>query len=179
MKVEGTSIDGVKLIHLNQFTDLRGSFVKVYNEDLFKEMGLQTGFKESYFSVSQKNVIRGMHFQTPPFDHVKLVYVNKGAIVDVVVDIRQKSPTYGQFVHFHINENQPCCVYIESGLAHGFLALEDNTMVTYNQTTGYAPNNDAGIRFDSFGFDWFGAKNPIISDRDLSFPSLSNFNSPF
>lgn len=177
MIIEETFIQGLKLIHLKEFKDVRGGFIKVFNEEIFSENGLETNFKESYYSISAKNVIRGMHFQIPPSEHIKIVYLNQGSILDVILDIRKDSPTFGQYYKLNINTNIPILVYIPIGCAHGFLSLEDNTMVTYVQSTCYDNISDKGIKYDSFGLDWKTEK-PILSERDLQFPVLSetNFN---
>ena len=175
MEPENTFIEGLKLIHLKRFADNRGSFIKVFNTDLFEKNNLQTNFKESYYSVSSKNVIRGMHFQIPPFEHTKLVYVNQGTILDVVLDIRKESATYGKYFSIQLDYKTPTLVYIPVGCAHGFLSLEDNTMVTYMQTSVYHPASDKGIHYNSFGMDW-NVESPILSDRDLLFPDLCDTN---
>jgi len=178
MYIEETFIPGLKLIHLNKFIDNRGSFIKVFNEDFFAENGLETNFKESYYSISAKNVIRGMHFQVPPFEHTKLVYLNQGKIVDVVLDIRKTSATFGQHFSINLDTENPILIYIPVGCAHGFLSMEDNSIVTYLQTSVYNPKCDSGIKFDSFGMDW-KLTNHSISSRDNSFLNLNQFNSPF
>lgn len=177
MLIEDTFIPGLKLIHLDKFTDTRGSFLKVFNEDFFALNGLETNFKESYYSVSHKNVIRGMHFQIPPAELTKLVYVNSGSIVDVILDIRKNSLTFGKCFSINLNCDEPILIYIPIGCAHGFLSLEDTTMVTYLQTSCYNNSCDKGIKYNSFGMDW-GIINPIMSERDLSFPDFlaTNFN---
>ena len=173
-----TTIKGLFLIKNRLFTDNRGGFLKIFNEDFYNDNLFSTNYRECYFSISHKNVIRGMHFQIPPADHEKIVYVSNGSVIDVVVDIRTKSETFGQYCSFELSDTCGKFLYIPKGCAHGFLSLEDNTIVNYMQTSVYSPSCDCGIRYDSFGFDW-GVENPIISDRDLSFPSLSNFNNPF
>jgi len=178
MEINNTSIEGLLLIKNKLFTDGRGGFLKIFNEDFFKENHLNTDFRECYFSNSHKNVIRGMHFQTPPADHVKVVFVSKGSVKDVVVDIRTHSKTYGQYCSFDLSDSEGAFLYIPKGCAHGFLSLEDNTVVNYLQTSVYNASCDCGIRYDSFGYDW-GVNNPILSDRDKSFPTLSNLNNPF
>lgn len=177
MEIENTFIPGLKLIHLKEFIDNRGSFIKVFNADFFAETGLETNFKESYYSTSHKNVIRGMHFQIPPFEHTKLVYLNKGKIIDVVLDVRKSSPTYGQHFSIELSTENPISIYIPVGCAHGFLSLDDHTMVTYMQTSCYNNACDKGINYNSFGMTW-GIENPIMSERDLSFPDFlkTNFN---
>ena len=119
-----------------------------------------------------------MHFQTPPYDHVKVVYVCKGKILDVVVDIRKNSNTYDKYFSIELNENNGTYLYIPKGLAHGFKSLEDDSIVNYMQTSCYNNEHDCGISYNSFGFDW-GITAPIISERDKHFPNLANFNSPF
>jgi len=178
MQIEDTFIKGLKIIRLNKFTDQRGSFLKVFNKDFFKENNLVTDFQESYFSVSQKNVIRGMHFQVPPFEHTKLVYLNQGAVTDVVLDIRKNSETFGKYFSIKLTEEEPVAIYIPIGCAHGFISHSDNSMVTYLQTSVYNAASDQGIRYDSFGMDW-GISNPIISDRDLGFKTIEEYDSTF
>ena len=178
MEFVKTKIEGLYLIKPRVLGDSRGKFVKTFHADTFKEYGLKYNFQESYYSTSQKNVLRGMHFQTPPEDHEKMVYVSKGSILDVVVDIRKNSPTYGQYISQTLSEENNYIFYIPKGCAHGFLSLEDDTNVTYMQTSMYAPNNDGGINPQSLGFDW-GIKDAIVSDRDLTFPDLSDFQTPF
>ena len=178
MEFMQTKIEGLYLIKPKIFEDSRGKFVKTFHAETFEAHGLKYNFKESYYSTSQKNVLRGMHFQTPPEDHEKMVYVSRGAILDVVVDIRKSSPTYGEHISQKLTEDNGYIFYIPKGCAHGFLSLEDNTNVTYMQTSMYAPNNDGGIHPHSLGFDW-GVDDIIVSDRDLTFPNLSEFSTPF
>lgn len=178
MKIVECFIEGLKIIKLNSFNDHRGNFIKIFNNDFFLKAGIDFKIKESYYTISKKNVIRGMHFQTPPFEHNKMVYVNQGSIVDVIVDLRKKSGTYGKFFSTEINNKNLSAIYIPSGCAHGFLSLEDNTMITYLQSSIYNAECDDGIRYDSFGFNW-GVLKPVISDRDLAFQKLQNFSSKF
>ncbi|MEI6883251.1 MAG: dTDP-4-dehydrorhamnose 3,5-epimerase family protein [Bacteroidota bacterium] len=178
MKIEETTIEGLKLIRLNRFEDIRGSFVKPFNAEFFESNSLETNLRECYFSLSHSNVIRGMHFQLPPFEHTKLVFVNNGSILDVVLDIRKDSKTFGKYFSVQITEDDPILVYIPIGCAHGFLSLENSTIVSYMQTTVYKKDCDVGIHYDSFGMDW-KVRNPIISDRDKSFVNFTDFISPF
>lgn len=178
MKLISTLFQDLLILETSNFEDNRGSFQKLFNYDFFKENGLNTDFKEFYYSISQKNVIRGMHFQLPPFEHVKLVYVSKGKIRDVVVDIRKQSDTYGKCFSIQLDETKAQYLYIPKGFAHGFLSLEDGSIVNYAQTTCYSKLHDCGIAQDSINFDW-GVTSPIISGRDLTFEKLENLNSPF
>ena len=178
MNIIKTSFDGLFVLEKVNFQDNRGGFQKLFNADFFKQNGLDTDFKEIYYSVSQKNVIRGMHFQTPPADHVKLVWVSRGHIKDVCVDIRKKSVTYGKCFSIELDNKAGRYLYIPRGFAHGFLSLEDGSIVNYAQTSCYSPAHDSGISQKSIGFDW-GVDNPIVSGRDLTFEDLERFNSPF
>lgn len=178
MDVIKTNLPGLFVVKPKIFSDERGEFIKIFNEETFSETGLPFELKESYYSTSKKNVIRGMHFQTPPMAHTKLVYVTRGAIVDVVLDIRNGSSTYGQYAVLDLSEENRAIAYIPVGFAHGFMSLSDDTCVVYLQTTGYSPENDAGIHFESFGMD-FGVEDPIVSMRDRAFPRLEDFESPF
>jgi dTDP-4-dehydrorhamnose 3,5-epimerase/CDP-3, 6-dideoxy-D-glycero-D-glycero-4-hexulose-5-epimerase len=173
-----TSIDGLFLLSNHIFVDSRGIFKKVLSKDDFDTISLECNFVELYYTISKKDVIRGMHFQLPPMDYVKMVYVINGKILDVCLDLRRFSKTYGKYFSTVLSGGDDNYLYIPKGIAHGFAALEDNSVVHYAQTTGYSKNHDLGIRYDSFGFNW-NIQNPIISDRDLSFPSLIDFSTMF
>jgi dTDP-4-dehydrorhamnose 3,5-epimerase len=160
------------------FEDQRGRFVKTFHEDVFKSHNLENHFPEEYYSVSVKNVIRGLHFQLPPQEHTKLVYCVSGQVMDVVVDLRVGSPTYGQFATFNVSAEKANLIYIPPGLAHGFYVTSEKAIMMYKVSTVYAPNEDSGILWNSVDIPW-GCDNPIISKRDQSFVTLSEFNSPF
>lgn len=176
--VTETPLKGLKIISTNHFTDERGMFHKYFSKDEYKELGLDYDFEEDYYSINKKNVIRGMHFQIPPADHAKLVYVTSGRIIDVCLDIRKNSRTYGKYFSIVLTADKAECIYIPKGFAHGFVSLEDNTCVHYLQTSCYSKECDCGINYDSFGYDW-GVENPIVSGRDLTHPSFKKFDSPF
>lgn len=178
MKIIQTSFDGLYVLETENFQDTRGRFLKIFNFDFFAINGLDTEFKEFYYTVSQKNCIRGMHFQLPPFDHTKLVYVSKGRIKDVVVDIRKESATYGKCFSIELDESGAKYLYIPKGFAHGYLSLEDDCIVNYAQTSCYSKEFDCGISYESIQFDWHSS-NPIVSRRDQTFEKLENFISPF
>lgn len=167
-----------QLITLPAFSDERGVFVKTFNDDDFKAIGINFQLKESYFSLSKTNVIRGMHFQLPPHQHSKIVFCPQGAILDVLVDLRKNSPTFGQHYAQELSAANQLAYFIPEGFAHGFKALTNDAMTYYLVSSCYNKAVDTGIRYDSFGFDW-ECEKPIISSRDLSFPSLQSFNSPF
>lgn len=178
MKFNKAEIEGVYIIENKIFNDDRGSFFKLYNDESFKKLNLELNIEEIYYSTSNKDVIRGMHFQKPPYHHNKLITLIKGEVVDVIVDLRKDSITYGEFIEINLVEGDGKIVYIPKGCAHGFRTLKDESIILYNVTTGYNGAFDSGIRWDSFGYDW-GIDNPIISDRDKSFEVLNDFNSPF
>ncbi|MHB0755264.1 dTDP-4-dehydrorhamnose 3,5-epimerase family protein [Polaribacter sp. M15] len=175
MNFEETKLKGVFIISNFNATDDRGVFVKTFNKNAFEEAQVHIEIRESYFSISNQDVIRGMHFQLPPDDHEKLVFVPSGKIKDVVVDLRKNSPTYQQHISVELSADNKKSIFIPKGLAHGFKSLEDHTITVYNVATEYNPTADAGIRFDSFGFDWKIDK-PILSKRDFAFPSLQEFS---
>lgn len=158
--------------------DVRGSFVKVFHAEAFRELGLETGFAEEYYSHSRQGVIRGMHFQTPPADHAKMVYCVRGEVFDVVLDLRVGSPTFGQAATFVLSAEAGNYVYIPKGLAHGFCATSEEATLIYKVTTVYAPENDAGILWSSVNVDW-PTRNPILSERDARFRPFEEFESPF
>jgi len=178
MELIKTPFAGLYIIQHKVFQDERGLFVKTYNQELFHKLNIDLEIKERYYSVSAKNVIRGMHFQTPPEDHIKLVTVIAGKILDVVLDLRKDSATFGKYFSIVLDASEGKTIYIPKGFAHGFKSLTDNSIVEYNQTTGYAAANDAGILFDSFGFDW-DTENAVISGRDRAFGAFNDFVTPF
>ncbi len=173
-----TKLEGVYIIEQSVFADDRGCFVKTFHKDTFLEKGLESSFSESYYSESKKDVIRGMHFQTPPYDHAKIATVIVGEIIDVILDIRPQSPTYGKYITVDLSRENRKSVYIPKGCAHGFMSLKNDSVVYYMTSTVYAPNNDAGIKWNTFGYDW-NVKNPIISDRDKNFIGFKEYKSPF
>lgn len=166
------------VIKSSVFTDERGVFIKTFHNEFFRSIGLQTNFREEYYSISNKNVIRGMHFQTPPCDHEKLVYCVMGRVLDVIIDLRKNSDSFGQFYSIELTGSDGKIIFIPKGFAHGFCSLEDNSVMMYKVSAEYSQKNDTGIKWDSFGFQW-PIKDPILSERDQSFPDLEKFNSPF
>ena len=165
MKIINTPFEGLYVLETVHFKDERGGFQKLFNEDFFRENGLDTDFREFYYSVSHRDVIRGMHFQLPPFDHTKLVYVSLGHILDVVVDLRKSSPTFRQYFSVELDDEKAQYLYIPKGFAHGFRSLRDGSVVNYAQTSCYSREHDAGVAYDSIGFDW-GVDKPVVSIAD-------------
>lgn len=178
MNIQTLSISDLKLLHLCHSADERGDFVKTFHAIDFEKYQIDMEIKESFYSISNKDVIRGMHFQLPPSQHSKLVFCSHGAIVDVVLDLRKDSPSYLQFISVELQASKPQALFIPAGCAHGFKSLADYTITNYFVSSAYDASADAGIHYQSFGFDW-GIANPIISKRDKSFPSITEFQSPF
>lgn len=178
MEIKKTKIAGCYEILPKVLRDERGHFVKTFHEDIFRESGLEPHFAEEYYSMSHKGVLRGLHFQLPPMDHVKMVYCVAGQVLDAVVDLRVGSPTYGQHEIFEMSSEKANMVYIPRGLAHGFYVLSDSAVMLYKVTSVYSSEHDAGILWNSVGIQW-PDQAPIISKRDSGFPSLVNFVSPF
>lgn len=178
MKVISTELQGVYIIEQDVHKDRRGAFVKTFLRSFFTERGLECDFCENYYTKSHEDVIRGMHFQTPPHDHAKLVTVIQGTIIDVILDIRRASPTYGRHVEIELSRENRRSIYIARGFAHGFGTLSDTAIAYYMVTSEYAPDHDAGIRYDSFGYQW-PIQSPILSDRDLKHPRFGEYATPF
>lgn len=173
-----TQLKGALVIDMPAFKDDRGIFVKTFHETFFAHTGIVFQLKESFFSTSKKDVIRGMHFQLPPHHHSKIVFCPYGAILDVIIDLRKGSPTYGECHAEELSAANNKAYYIPAGFAHGFKSLTDDAITYYLVSSEYNKDNDTGIRYDTINFDW-GVTNPVISARDLSFPALSEFKTPF
>jgi dTDP-4-dehydrorhamnose 3,5-epimerase len=178
VKTEPTSIPGCRLIHLNRATDTRGDFVKLFQREVYEAAGMDPTIAEVYWSTSVRGVVRGLHFQTPPHAHAKTVTVVRGEVVDVVVDLRVGSPTFGEHESFDLSGTAPTAVHIPLGCAHGFQVTSDEAIVAYLVGTEHAPDHDTGVRWNSVGIDWPLAA-PIVSARDSGFPTLAEFESPF
>ena len=177
IKVTPCDIEGLYIIEPTVHGDNRGYFMETYNQNDMHEAGLDMVFVQDNQSRSVKGVLRGLHFQKE-FPQGKLVRVIKGSVFDVAVDLRAGSKTYGKWFGVELTEENKKQFYIPEGFAHGFLSLEDNTIVNYAQTSGYSKEHDYGIAYNSIGFNW-NINQPIISGRDLAFEPLEKFKSPF
>lgn len=177
MQIKTGPLPGVSVIELKKFDDLRGSFVKTFSGKVWKAAGIDVEMREEFYSVSAKNVLRGMHFQVPPEDHAKVVYCPVGAVLDVLLDLRA-GPTYGKAVGVSLDAREPKLLVIPRGIAHGFLSLTDDSVMVYKTSTEHSPAHDMGLRWDSFGFNW-PVENPVLSARDAAHPALADFSSPF
>jgi dTDP-4-dehydrorhamnose 3,5-epimerase len=178
MKFKELKLSGCKIIETDIFRDKRGIFQKIYHQEEYQENGLSTTLKEQYFTCSNKNVLRGMHFQLPPNDQSKLVTCLTGSVLDVILDLRKKSKTYAQVDFLILSENSGKSIFLPAGIAHGFLSLEDNSGMLYSTSTVYDPTLDCGIMWNSFDYDW-PIKNPNLSDRDHNHILFNQFKSPF
>ncbi len=179
MKFKKTDLPDLYLIEPIIMKDNRGLFTKTFNTSIFEKNNLDFTIQESYYSISDKNVIRGMHFQTPPYEHQKIVYVTKGKVLDVVIDLRKNSPGFKKCFSTLLSEENRNILYIPVGFAHGFKSLENESCVVYCQSTVYSPQDDCGIYYDSINFNWNNSSDIIVSDRDKKFVNLKEFNSPF
>ncbi len=177
MQFSEEPLPGTWLVTLKRFEDMRGTFVKTYARRLFDQHEASFEMGEEFYSVSNKDVVRGMHFQLPPHDHVKLVYCPVGAVEDVLLDLRSGSG-YGKVARMRLSGDQPSLLFIPKGIAHGFRAMVDGSLMVYKTSTEHVSIADSGIRWDSFGHDW-GVDQPLMSDRDRQHPALGSFVTPF
>jgi dTDP-4-dehydrorhamnose 3,5-epimerase/CDP-3, 6-dideoxy-D-glycero-D-glycero-4-hexulose-5-epimerase len=177
MKILTQLLPGCFLLQLHKLEDKRGCFVKTYHEDLCTTLGVNLDIREEFYSISHKNVLRGMHFQMPPHAHDKLVFCVRGEVRDVLLDLRSGAG-YGRVATAHLSGENGLILFIPKGIAHGFVALTDESLMLYKTSTVHSPESDCGIRWDSFGFDW-GVNQPCMSDRDWQHPPLTNFATPF
>jgi len=173
-----TVIPGCMEIRPRIHGDARGRFVKVFHRQAFTAAGLHTDYPEEYYSVSRRGVIRGLHFQSPPMDHIKLVYCVAGEIQDVVLDLRRGSPTYGRHVPIELSAQIGNMVYIPRGLAHGFCTLSETAVMVYKVSSVYSPAHDCGVLWNSAEIPW-ETDHPVLSERDRAHPPFGAFQSPF
>lgn len=180
MEVIETKIKDLLIIKPKVFADARGYFFESYNETVFKQNGIVANFVQDNQSLSSTGVLRGLHFQAPPHDQGKLVRVITGAVLDVAVDIRKNSPTYGQHVSIELTEENKTMFYIPSGFAHGFLTLRDNTIFSYKCTNVYNKASEGCVLWNDsdLNINW-NVSNPILSDKDLVGTPFKEFKSPF
>jgi dTDP-4-dehydrorhamnose 3,5-epimerase len=178
MQVTDTALSGVKLIQPVRHGDARGYFSEVYREDVLAGAGAHIDFVQDNQSMSAPvGVLRGLHFQTPPAAQAKLIRVIAGSIVDVAVDIRWGSPTYGKHIAVVLSAAEGNQLLVPEGFAHGFCTLEPNTTVIYKVNRYYSPANDRGLLWNdaALGIDWhLGAIEPTLSDKDKKHPTLAD-----
>lgn len=180
MKIFKTPIPDLLVIEPNVFIDQRGYFFESYNQERYFNNDMNMLFVQDNESKSGKDVIRGLHFQKPPFEQGKLVRVIQGKVLDVAVDIRKGSPTYGHYHAVELDAVSKRMFYIPEGFAHGFLTLEEDTIFSYKCTNYYNKESEGSILWsdETIGVKW-DIENPILSDKDKVGPLLKDFQSPF
>jgi dTDP-4-dehydrorhamnose 3,5-epimerase len=180
MQIKTTPIAGLLIIEPQVFKDDRGYFYESYNKEKMLAAGIDLAFVQDNQSLSQKGIVRGLHFQAPPFAQGKLVRVIQGAVMDVAVDIRKDSPTYGEHFSIELTAENKTMFYIPPGFAHGFETLSDNTLFLYKCTDVYNKASEGGLLWndETLGIKW-QTTAPIISDKDRVLPTINQFTSPF
>lgn len=180
MKIIKTPIPDLLIVEPDVFNDQRGYFFEVYNQERYFNNNMNMKFVQDNESKSGKNVLRGLHFQKPPFAQGKLVRVIQGKVLDVAVDIRKGSPTYGKYHSVELDAESKRMFYIPEGFAHGFLTLEENTIFAYKCTNYYNKESEGSLLWcdETIGIDW-NIENPILSDKDKISPLFKDFISPF
>jgi len=180
MEITETFLKGLFVIKPKVFEDARGYFYESYNNSVFEKAGLNLNFVQDNQSLSQKGVLRGLHFQNAPFAQGKLVRVITGSVFDVAVDIRKKSPTYGKHFGLELTEINKTMMYIPEGFAHGFVTLQDNTIFSYKCTNYYnKASEDCLLWNDSdIGIKW-NVNQPLLSDKDKEGKKFKDFISLF
>ncbi|MBO5405412.1 MAG: dTDP-4-dehydrorhamnose 3,5-epimerase [Paludibacteraceae bacterium] len=182
MEVVKTAIEGVCIIEPKVFGDARGYFFESFSEREFQEKVGDIHFVQDNESMSKRGVMRGLHFQRPPYAQSKLVRCVKGKVIDVVVDIRKGSPTYGQHVAALLTEENHRQFFIPKGFAHGFAVLSESAVFQYKCDNFYHPEADGGISIldESLGIDWgLAMEEALLSEKDTKHPKLAEFDSPF
>jgi dTDP-4-dehydrorhamnose 3,5-epimerase len=181
MVIEQTLLEGVLLFTPRVFSDNRGSFFESFNHRAFESaVGFSVQFVQDNESVSHKNVLRGLHFQLPPMTQGKLVRVVKGSVLDVAVDLRKSSATFGKHVSVELSAENKKQLWIPAGFAHGFLSLEEGTVFNYKCTNYYAPDTECTLQWNDpeLGINW-GVETPVISAKDQNSLLFHTFASPF
>lgn len=183
MNIIKTEIDGLLIIEPNVFGDERGYFFESFNARVFKEKtGVEVNFVQDNESKSRYGVLRGLHFQLPPYTQSKLVRVVKGRVLDVAVDIRKGSPTYGKYVSCEMSEDNKRQFFVPKGFAHGFCVLSEEAVFQYKCDDFYHPESEGAIAWNDPGIDiqWpIAADEVILSEKDMHHPCLKEFESPF
>ena len=180
MKIIKTEIEGLLIIKPRVFEDERGYFFESWSKSIFENAGLDINFVQDNQSLSSKSVVRGLHFQNPPFAQGKLVQVLKGSVLDVAVDIRENSASYGKHVSVLLSGENKTMFWIPPGFAHGFSTLEDNTMFSYKCSGVYNKESEGSLMWNDtdLNIDW-QIKNPIISEKDQNSELFTNFKTKF
>lgn len=180
MEIKTTPIKDLLIIQPRVFPDNRGYFFESFNQRKYIAEGLDLTFVQDNLSKSDQGVLRGLHFQKPPYAQGKLVYVIRGSVLDVAVDLRKDSQTYGQHFSIVLSEENHTQFYVPEGFAHGFVTLEDNTIFAYKCTNFYNPESEGAIIWNDrdLNIDW-KINQPTISEKDMKAVDFKNFKSPF
>lgn len=182
MKVINTDIEGLVVLEPVVHSDSRGYFLENWTERDFERLVGPVHFVQENISRSTRGVVRGLHFQRPPFSQAKLVTVVSGRVLDVALDLRRESPTYGKWHAVELTEDNHRQLFVPRGFAHGFSVLSDTATFMYKCDNYYNPQSEGGLRWDdsALGIDWqLGDMTPVLSPKDLDNPVLSEFDSPF
>lgn len=182
MTIQTTPIQDLVIINPTVFEDTRGYFFEAYNQNALAAQGIHINFVQDNQSFSKRGTLRGLHYQNPPFAQTKLVRVLQGEIIDVAVDIRRESPTYGQHFAIHLSAENKRQMLIPHGFAHGFSVISETAIVMYKCDQFYNKESEGGIRFDdpTLNIDWgMDLKDAIVSDKDLVLPWMDDYNSEF
>lgn len=180
MQFESVEIPGLIIVNPTVHGDHRGYFFESYSKKLFTENGIPEDFVQDNQSLSGKGILRGLHFQAPPFEQGKLVRVIQGAVYDVAVDVRKSSPTYGRHFGIELNADNKRQLWIPPGFAHGFVTLADDTIFCYKCSGYYHKESEGGLIWNDpkIGIDW-PISNPTLSEKDTQLPHLDQFKTPF
>lgn len=180
MLIERTKLADVVILVPQRFGDARGFFCETWNRQRMAAAGFDIDWVQDNHSMSERpGTLRGLHFQAPPHAQAKLVRCGRGALYDVVVDIRRGSPTWGQWVGAELSFGNGRQLLVPEGFAHGFVTLEPDTEIIYKCSDYYAPEADGALRWDSCGIDWPLEGDPVLSDKDADAPPLATFDTPF
>ncbi len=183
LKVESLAISDVKLVTPDRFGDDRGFFSETYNAERFKVAGIDADFIQDNHSLSaQRGTVRGLHFQAPPFAQAKLVRVLRGSIIDVAVDVRKGSPTYGKWVSAELSAQNGVQIFVPRGFLHGFATLEPDTEIAYKVDNYYSKECDGAVLWcdETLGIDWgIPAEEGVLSEKDAKAQRFADFDSPF
>jgi dTDP-4-dehydrorhamnose 3,5-epimerase len=182
VRIEQTGIEGVRIITPDKFGDERGFFSETWNRTVLESLGVRVDFVQDNHAFSAtRGTLRGLHFQAPPAGQTKLVRVSRGAVLDVAVDIRRGSPTYGRHVAVELSGKNWRQLLVPVGFAHGYCTLEENTEVLYKVDGPYAPAAEGGLLWNdpALGIAWPGFAGSLVSERDTRWPALDRLESPF
>lgn len=182
MKIDETSLAGLKILTPARFGDARGFFSESWNKERMSQAGLDYDFVQDNHSLSSTvGTLRGLHMQTPPHAQAKLVRCGRGRLLDVAVDIRKGSPSYGKWDSVELSAENGRQLLIPAGFLHGFVTLEPDTEIVYKCTDYYAPDCDRAVRFDdpALGIDWGLTTDPVLSEKDAKAPLLADMDNPF